>query len=87
MTPTRAAVLVFAITLAGELEHKSWPLSQAPADLRPVISRAELVVVAMQGAVLAELNDALARRGAPAAFGFCHLDATALAQRVGRQKG
>ncbi|HEY7501256.1 MAG TPA: DUF3365 domain-containing protein [Vicinamibacterales bacterium] len=86
MTLTRVAVLVIAIAVAGESERKSWPLSQAPDELRSVISRAELVVVAMQGAVLAELNGP-ARQGASAAFGFCHLDAMALAQRVGKSEG
>jgi Protein of unknown function (DUF3365) len=74
-------------TFAAQTEFKSWPLSQAPAELRPVISRADLVVVAMQDAVLRELTDALAH-GAPAgAISFCHLDATAIIQRVGREEG
>jgi hypothetical protein len=73
--------------LAAQTEFKSWPMSQAPADLRSPISRADLVVVAMQDAALRELQDALARRGAAGAVSFCHLDATAITQRVGREEG
>jgi Protein of unknown function (DUF3365) len=74
-------------TLAAQTEFKSWPLSQVPADLRFTISRADLVIVAMQDAFLRELNDALARGGPAGAISFCHLDATAITQRVGREEG
>jgi len=76
-----------ATMLATQAEYRSWPVSQAPAELRPVISRADLVVVAMQGAVLRELTDALARHGPAGAIGFCHLDATAIIQGIGREEG
>ena len=90
MSLLRTAVLasgLIATTLAAQTEFKSWPLSQAPAELRVVISRADLVIVAMQDAVLRELNDALDRGGPAGAIGFCHLDATAITQRVGRESG
>jgi hypothetical protein len=83
-------VLVAALlstTLAAQVEYKSWPLSQAPAELQIAISRADLVVVEMQGVVLRELSDALARRGPAGAFSFCHLDATAIIQRMGGTEG
>ena len=81
-----AAGLV-ATTLVAQTEFKSWPVSQAPAELRIPIARADLVVAAMQDALLRELNDALARGGPAGAINFCHLDATAIAQRVGREEG
>jgi Protein of unknown function (DUF3365) len=90
MTVLRTAMLAAGLlttTLAAQTEFKSWPLSQAPAELRPAISRADLVVVAMQDAMLRELNDALARGGPAGAINFCHLDATAISQRVGREEG
>jgi Protein of unknown function (DUF3365) len=90
MTLLRTAVLaggLLSSALAVQSEFKSWPLSQAPADLRPAISRAELMVVDMQGAVLRELTEALAQGGPASAVGFCHLDATAITQRVGRREG
>ena len=66
MTRLRTAFVAGALlttTLAGQTEYKSWPLSQAPAELRLVISHADLVVVEMQGAVLRELTDSLAHGG------------------------
>jgi len=90
MTLLRIALLAAGLlttTLAAQTEFTSWPLSQAPAALRPAISRADLVVVAMQDAMLRELNDALARGGPAGAINFCHLDVTAITQRVGREEG
>jgi len=81
------AGLLSATLVAAQNEYKSWPLGQAPPELRPAISRADLVVVAMQDAVLRELSDALARGGPAGAINFCHLDATAITQRVGREEG
>jgi hypothetical protein len=86
-TAMLAAGLMMTTTLTAQTEFKSWPLSQAPAELRPAISRADVVVVAMQDAMLRELNDALARGGPAGAINFCHLDATAITQRVGREEG
>ena len=90
MSLLRTAIVAAALlttTSAAQTEFKSWPLSQAPAELRIPISRADLVVVAMQDAVLRELHDALARGGPAGAINFCHLDATAITQRVGREEG
>jgi len=88
MTITRTAMIVAALTatLAGQSEYKSWPVSQAPEELRPAISRADLVVVTMQSAVLRELDAALAR-GGEAGGGFCHVDVTGIIQRVNREPG
>ena len=89
MTAARTAfvAVLLATTLAAQTERKSWPLSQAPAELRPVISRADVIVVAIQGAVLRELKDALARGGAVSGSSFCHVDVTAIIQRVSREDG
>jgi hypothetical protein len=80
-----AAVGVLTTTLAAQ-EFKSWPLGQAPAELKPAISRADLVIAAMQDAVLRELNDTLPQ-GLAVAINSCHLDATTTIQRVGRFEG
>ena len=82
-----AAGALLSTTVAAQIEFKSWPLSQAPVELRPAISRADLVIVEMHGAVLRELSDALARRGPTGGFSFCHLDATAIIQRMGATDG
>ena len=87
ITRTAMIVAVLSATLAGQSEYKSWPVSQAPEELRPAISRADLVVVTMQSAVLRELTDALARRGAAGGLGFCHVDVTGIIQRVSSEPG
>jgi hypothetical protein len=90
MSLTRTALFAAGLlttTLVAQTEFTSWPLSQVPAELRPAVSRADLVIVAMQDAVLRELNDALATGGPAGAINFCHLDATTISQRVGKQEG
>ena len=89
-------VLMLTVTLGAQPPLTSapsgpafptWPASQAPPELQPIISRADLVVVAMHDSVLRELYDALSRGGPGSAIAFCHLDATVVSQRVGRTEG
>ena len=89
MTPARTAAIaaLMTVALAAQPEYKSWPLSQAPEELRPAISRADVIVVAIQDAVLRELNDALARGSTTSGSAFCHVDVTAIIQRVSREDG
>lgn len=81
------AGLTAAASVGAQSQFKSWPASQAPPELRPAISQADLIIVGMQDSVLRELNDALSRGGPGSAISFCHLDATFLAQKVGRTEG
>lgn len=76
-----------ATTLAAQGEWTSWPVSQAPPELKPAISRADLVIVTMQDAVLRELNDTLELGGPVRAMDFFHLDVTATIQRLARHEG
>jgi hypothetical protein len=78
---------LLSTTSVAQIEFKSWPVRQAPAELHSAISHADLVIVEMQGAVLHELSDAIARRGPTGGFGFCHLDATTIIQRIGGKGG
>jgi hypothetical protein len=73
--------------LAAQGERPTWRVSQAPVELRPVISRADLVIVSMQDAVLRELNHELANRGTAGAVDVFHLDLTATIQRLAREEG
>jgi hypothetical protein len=75
--------IVVTVASAGTFQLASWPIGSAPASLHDAIARADLLIVEMQGAVLRELTDALQRGGAESAIGFCHLDAKAIADRVG----
>lgn len=74
-------------TLAAQSNRTSWPLNQAPAELRPAISRADLVIVAMHGAVLRDLHRELSERSPARAINFFHLDITAAIQRLERDEG
>jgi len=89
MTPARTAAIAVLLTaaLAAQPEYKSWPLSQAPEELRAAISRADMIVVAIQDAVLRELNGALARGSTTSGSAFCHVDVTSIIQRVSREDG
>jgi hypothetical protein len=51
------------------------------------VPRADLIVVSMHDAVLRELTEALSRGGPGSAIGFCHLDATYVSQRLGKEAG
>jgi hypothetical protein len=78
---------VLAAAAGAQTQFPTWPASEAPAELRPAISRADLVIVGMQDSVLRELNDALSRGGPGTAIASCHLDATVVAQRLARTDG
>jgi hypothetical protein len=82
-----AAGLTLSGTPAAQTPPPSWPIGEAPGELRAVVPRADLIVVSMQDAVLRELTDALSRGGPASAIGFCHLDATFLSQRIGKEEG
>jgi len=63
----------------------SWPVRDAPPELRMVISRADVIIVTIQDAMLRELTDALDRGGPTSAVGSCHLDAIGVSHRIGRE--
>jgi hypothetical protein len=64
-----------------------WRIRDAPAELRPAISRADLVIATIHDALLWELNSAMEEGGEILATKSCHVDATWIAQRVGRAEG
>ena len=89
MSTFRTLLIAFGLltTLAAQGERPSWPASRAPAELQPVIARADLVIASMQDAVLRELNHELENRGAADAVDVFHLYLTATIQRLARQEG
>jgi Protein of unknown function (DUF3365) len=72
---------------AAQSAHPSWPIAGAPAELRPVVARADLIIISMHDSVVRELTDAFSRGGPDSAMASCHLDATFLSQRIGREEG
>ena len=67
--------------------YRAWPISEAPAGLREPISRADLIIVSMQDALLRELDEALDRGGPSWAIGSCHVDVIGLSERLRRYEG
>lgn len=82
-----AGLMLGAGALAARQAPRTYPIGEAPADLRPAIQRGDMAIVSLQGAILAELSRELDRGGALAAMSFCHLDAAGLAMRLGRNDG
>lgn len=64
-----------------------WRIADAPADLKPAISRADAVIAAQHSALLRQLTRAIGEGGAAFAIQSCHLEATSNAYWVGRQRG
>jgi len=84
------ALLSLCIALPRGQVMRAWPtypLKQAPADLQPAIQRADLVIVSIQAATSVELTSALASGGPGDAIQVCHMSATTLIHRLGREEG
>ena len=81
------------VTLIAALQGQSpvapitWPVREVPAELRPAVSRADLIIVTMHDALLRELESGFVEGGPAHAIKSCHLDAEWVTQRVGRQEG
>ena len=90
---TLLLAFVAAFGVVGLLDAQSsaqpttWRISDAPADLKPAISRADTVIVAQHSALLRQLTRALDDGGPAHAIQLCHLDATNNANWVGRHQG
>jgi hypothetical protein len=91
-TMVRAACLAGVLAAASlqaqsSLPPGTWRINQAPGDMRHAIARADLVVAAMQDALLRELTTALDIGGPAHAVRSCHIDVIGITQRIGRQEG
>ena len=65
----------------------TYPINQAPAELKSAIQKGELVIVSIQNATSTELTSALGSGGPADAIRVCHLSATTLTHRIGREEG
>jgi hypothetical protein len=65
----------------------TYAIAAAPPELRPLISRADLIVLTMQGAMMRELRAALDRGGADFAIHSSHIDVIGVIQRLAREEG
>lgn len=81
------SVCTAATSAQAPSEWPSYPIATAPEALRPAIQEADLVIVSLQNAALAELTRELARGGPAGAIKSCHIEATGAAYRVARERG
>ena len=81
------STLVFALSAAAMSAQAptTWPIRDAPPELRTVIARADLMIVAMHDSVLRELADKFAQGGADLAINSCHIDSLLMTQRLARE--
>lgn len=93
MRALRRVIYVSGLMLAVSLQAQSplppgtWRIADAPAELRYSISRADLIVVSMQGALLRELTNALDQGGPTFAIQSCHIDVLGAIQHIERWEG
>jgi hypothetical protein len=79
------ALFVLAGALVSAQTPKTWPIRDAPAEIKPVIARADLMIAAMHDSVLHELADGFEAGGAARAIKSCHIDSLLMAQRIMRE--
>ena len=89
MWVTGALVSCVIVAMHGQAvrEWPTYPITQAPAELRSAIQRADVVIASIQSAASTEVRVALASGGPGDAMHVCHLSATTLIQRIGREEG
>jgi hypothetical protein len=68
-------------------EWPTYPIKEAPAELRPAVQHGELIIVAIQNATISELTRELTERGPGGAISVCHMAATTVINRVARDEG
>lgn len=64
----------------------TYPVSGAPADLRPAIQRGDNLLTPLKSAFTTGLTRAMDVGGPPAALRSCHLDSSAAAYRAAREQ-
>ena len=82
-------LLLCAATMAVRTQDsvRSWPIREAPAEWRAVLSRADLIVIDLQNSLLRQLSERLDEGGPAAGFEACHINAADVARRLGRYEG
>lgn len=82
---------LMALSLAAQAqapqEWPTYPIREAPAELRPAIQHGDLLILSIQDAVLSELTRELTEGGPARAIQVCHMSATAAINRIGRDEG
>lgn len=83
----RSSALLLIVTgaILGAQSSGPWPIRDAPAELRPVIARADTMIAAMHDSLLRELSRGFEKGGADQAINSCHIDSLLMAQRISRE--
>jgi uncharacterized protein DUF3365 len=81
------SVLLGSLRAQTVREWPTYPIKQAPAEMLPAIQRANLVILSIQNATSIELTNALSAGGPGDAIRVCHMSATTLIHRLGREEG
>ena len=76
-----------ALQAQPTLPASTWPVAEAPSELRDAIARADLIIVSLHDALQRELTGALAQGGPAFAVQSCHIDVVGVTRRIARQKG
>ena len=79
-----AATVLSVVALGGQ-EHTVWRIQDAPPDVRTLVARADLMIVAMHDSVLRELADEMASVTPDKALNSCHIDSRLIIQRFKRE--
>lgn len=79
--------LAVAISADSAAQHAGYRLTEAPAHLRPAITKAEMVFGELQMALLAALSKELSAGGPVGALTTCHTEAGPIARRIVAQSG
>ena len=80
-----ALAIAVTATMLSAQSPAVWTIRDAPPDLRPLIARADLMIVAMHDSVLRELADAFESVGPDKAIQSCHIDSLLMTQRIARE--
>lgn len=78
-------LLLVSAAVASAQSPQTWPIRDAPAEFRPVIARADLMIAAMHDSMIRELNRGFEAGGADQAIKSCHIDSLLMAQRITRE--
>ena len=79
--------LVLVASVQAQLPPDTWRIADAPADLRPLVSRADLIVISLQDELLRELARGFNEGGPRFAINSCHVDVVGVTRRIARQEG
>jgi len=80
-----ALTMVLTGTMLTAQAPGTWIAREAPANLQPLIARADLMIATMHDAVLHELADAIDAGGADKAILSCHIESVMVTQRFARE--